>query len=79
MFVLIAGGGRTGTQLALMLLEQEHQVEVLEHRPHVVVGEHPLVVGQLGLHRYGPQGPGPGEEPQIRQKSPGGGRGLRGL
>jgi trk system potassium uptake protein TrkA len=32
MFVLIAGGGRTGTQLALALLEQRHQVCVMEHR-----------------------------------------------
>ncbi len=32
MFVLIAGGGRTGTQLALTLLEQNYQVHVIEHR-----------------------------------------------
>jgi trk system potassium uptake protein TrkA len=36
MFVLIAGGGRTGTQLALMLLEQNHQVRLIEHRPYVL-------------------------------------------
>ncbi len=32
MFVLIAGGGRTGTQLATTLLAQGHQVRVIEHR-----------------------------------------------
>lgn len=36
MFVLIAGGGRTGTQLALTLLEQNHRVQVIEHRPEVL-------------------------------------------
>jgi trk system potassium uptake protein len=36
MFVLIAGGGRTGTQLALQLLEQEHHVVVVEHRKDVL-------------------------------------------
>lgn len=36
MFVLIAGGGRTGTQLALMLLEQNHKVRLIEHRPFVL-------------------------------------------
>ena len=32
MFVLIAGGGRTGAQLANYLLGQKHQVLVVEHR-----------------------------------------------
>jgi trk system potassium uptake protein TrkA len=32
MFVIIAGGGRTGTELALMLLEQKHDVRVVEDR-----------------------------------------------
>lgn len=33
MNVIIAGGGRTGTQLASMLLEQQHSVTLIEHRP----------------------------------------------
>ncbi len=32
MFVFIAGGGRTGAQLAMQLLEQKHQVRLIEHR-----------------------------------------------
>jgi trk/ktr system potassium uptake protein len=32
MYVIIAGGGRTGTELALMLLEQKHEVRVVENR-----------------------------------------------
>jgi trk system potassium uptake protein TrkA len=36
MFVLIAGGGRTGTQLALLLLEQTHNVIVVENRKEVL-------------------------------------------
>lgn len=36
MFVLIGGGGRTGTQLALLLMAQDHHVHVLEHRRDVL-------------------------------------------
>jgi trk system potassium uptake protein len=36
MFVLIAGGGRTGTQLASLLVEHEHDVCLIEHRPDVL-------------------------------------------
>lgn len=32
MFVFIAGGGRTGAQLAMQLIDQNHQVRLLEHR-----------------------------------------------
>lgn len=32
MFVFIAGGGRTGAQLAAQLLEQNHKVRLVEHR-----------------------------------------------
>ncbi|HJW90763.1 MAG TPA: NAD-binding protein [Anaerolineales bacterium] len=36
MHVLIAGGGRTGTQLAILLVEQEHNVSLVEHRQEVL-------------------------------------------
>lgn len=32
MFVLIAGGGRTGTRLASLLINQNHKVRLIEHR-----------------------------------------------
>jgi trk system potassium uptake protein TrkA len=32
MFVLITGGGRTGTQLANFLINQKHNVHIIEHR-----------------------------------------------
>ena len=40
MFVLIAGGGRTGTTLAQMLLEQNHEVLLVEHRRDVLTRLH---------------------------------------
>jgi trk system potassium uptake protein len=40
MLVLIAGGGRTGTQLAYMLLKQKHQVIVVEHRREILARMH---------------------------------------
>jgi trk system potassium uptake protein TrkA len=32
MFVFIAGGGRTGAQLASQLIDQNHKVRLVEHR-----------------------------------------------
>ncbi len=40
MFVLIVGGGRTGTQLASMLLLQNHSVHVVEYRPEILARIH---------------------------------------
>ena len=36
MFVLIAGGGRTGAHLATFLVAQKHEVRLLEHRPQIL-------------------------------------------
>jgi trk system potassium uptake protein TrkA len=36
MFVLIAGGGRTGAQLAAFLVAQKHEVRLLEHRREIL-------------------------------------------
>lgn len=36
MFVLIAGGGRTATHLAGLLVGQQHEVRLIEHRPDVL-------------------------------------------
>jgi trk system potassium uptake protein TrkA len=40
MFVLIAGGGRTGAQLADLLLSQDHQVHIIEDREDVLARLH---------------------------------------
>lgn len=40
MFVLIAGGGRTGTQLATLLIAQQHHVHLVEHRADVLTRIH---------------------------------------
>jgi trk system potassium uptake protein TrkA len=40
MFVVIVGGGRTGTQLASILLLQKHQVHIIERRPDVLARIH---------------------------------------
>ena len=40
MFVVIAGGGRTGAQLASFLVTQNHEVRLLEHRKDVLAHLH---------------------------------------
>ncbi|MFZ1238060.1 MAG: NAD-binding protein, partial [Anaerolineae bacterium] len=40
MFVLIAGGGRTGTQLATLLLAQNHDIRLVESRPDILARIH---------------------------------------
>lgn len=40
MFVLIIGGGRTGTELANLLIDQDHKVRVLENRPDILANLH---------------------------------------
>ncbi len=40
MFVLIAGGGRTGAQLATLLLAQNHTIRLVEHRTEILTRIH---------------------------------------
>lgn len=40
MFVIIAGGGRTGSQLAQVLLNENHNVHLIEERPEVLARIH---------------------------------------
>lgn len=40
MYVIIAGGGRTGTQLAMELIAQKHEVRVMEQRPDILARIH---------------------------------------
>jgi trk system potassium uptake protein TrkA len=53
MLVIIVGGGRTGSELARMLVEQGHQVKVIDNRPLMVerlkkeLGEDRVVLGDV--------------------------------
>lgn len=38
MFVVIAGGGRTGSHLAALLLAQGHEARLIENRPETLIG-----------------------------------------
>lgn len=40
MFVIVAGGGRTGTQLANLLMAQEHRVHLVDNRPDILARIH---------------------------------------
>ena len=40
MFVLIAGGGRTGAQLASLLISENYKVRVVENRPEILAHLH---------------------------------------
>jgi trk system potassium uptake protein TrkA len=40
MFVLIIGGGRTGTELAHLLLEQKHKIRIVEDRSEILARLH---------------------------------------
>ena len=40
MYVLIIGGGRTGSHLASLLIAQGHEVQVIEHRPDILANVH---------------------------------------
>lgn len=66
MFVLIAGGGRTGAQLATFMVAQNHEVLLIEHRREILTRIHrelpteaiyegnaidPHVLEQAGVHR----------------------------
>lgn len=66
MFVVIGGGGRTGTQLATLLVAQGHEVHLVEHRRAILARLHrelptevvfeghptdPLMLEQAGIER----------------------------
>jgi len=40
MYVVIAGGGRTGSQLAGLLIAENYQVRLIEHRPEILARLH---------------------------------------
>lgn len=47
MRVLITGGGRTGTQLGIFLVEQQHNVRIVEHRPDILAHLHRELATEL--------------------------------
>ena len=68
MFVLIAGGGRTGAQLATFLVSQHHEVVVIEHRPGHP-GPHPPRAahgGGVRGQRHRPRRAGAGGHPRAQ-------------
>jgi trk system potassium uptake protein TrkA len=52
MFVVIAGGGRTGTQLASMLIMQKHDVHVIENRQDVLARIHKELPTEMIFEGY---------------------------
>jgi trk system potassium uptake protein TrkA len=66
MFVLIAGGGRTATQLATLLVMQKHQVRVVEHRRDVLARIHRELPTEV-IYEGNPTDPQVLEQAGIRQ------------
>lgn len=68
MIVLIVGGGRTGTQLAMMLLGQNHDVRVVENRKQVLARIHRELPTEV-IHEGNPVDPDILETAGIREAS----------
>ncbi len=66
MFVLIAGGGRTGTQLAALLLAQNHQVRLIESRRDILSRIHHELPTEA-IYEGAPTDPTVLEQAGIRQ------------
>ena len=58
MYVIIIGGGRTGSHLASLLVSQGHEVCVLEHRPGILANVHHELPTELIYE-------GDGTDPQV--------------
>ncbi len=52
MFVLVAGGGRTGTQLAHLLIAQHHDVHVVEQRSNTLLRLHKDLPSEIIYEGY---------------------------
>jgi trk system potassium uptake protein TrkA len=66
MFVIVTGGGRTGTQLAASLLGQDHQVRLVESRPDVLARIHRELPTEA-IYEGNPSEPWVLEQAGIRQ------------
>lgn len=66
MYVLIAGGGRTGTQLARLLIKQEHEVHIIETRKDVLSRLHRELPTEI-IHEGNPVDPNVLEQAGIER------------
>jgi trk system potassium uptake protein TrkA len=66
MFVLIAGGGRTGTQLARLLIKQGHEVHIIETRKEVLTRLHRELPTEI-IHEGNPVDPAVLEQAGIER------------
>jgi trk/ktr system potassium uptake protein len=58
MYVIIIGGGRTGSHLAALLIAQGHEVQVVEHRPEILANIHHEIPTEIIYE-------GDGTDPQV--------------
>ena len=58
MYVIIVGGGRTGSHLASLLIAQGHEVQVVEHRAEILANVHHEVPTEIIYE-------GDGTDPQV--------------
>jgi trk system potassium uptake protein len=66
MFILIAGGGRTATQLASLLVSQNHQVRIIEHRRDILARLHREIPTEV-IYEGNPTDPQILEQVDIQQ------------
>jgi trk system potassium uptake protein TrkA len=66
MFVLIAGGGRTGAQLAALLLSEDYKVRIVEDRPEILAHLHQELPTE-SIYEGNPSDPDVLEAAGIRQ------------
>jgi len=65
MIVIIIGGGRTGAQLARVLISQDHEVHLIENRPSVLARIHKELPTEV-IHEGDPMDPMVLESAKIR-------------
>lgn len=58
MYVIIIGGGRTGSHLASLLITQGHEVQVIEYRPEILANVHLEIPTEIIYE-------GDGTDPQV--------------
>jgi len=66
MYVVIAGGGRTGSHLARLLLSQDHEVHLIEDRKDVLTMNHRELPTE-SIHEGNPMSPAVLEQAGIRR------------